>query len=96
MTGPGRPGVRFTVRLTPRGGLDRVDGIAEGSLKARVAAPPIDGGANRALIRLLSRELGVPLGAIRLLAGESGRNKLIAVDGLTREAILERWPDLRL
>ena len=37
---------RFGVRLTPRGGLDRVDGVADGTLRARVAAPAVDGAAN--------------------------------------------------
>ena len=55
--------VRFAVRLTPRGGADRVDGVVDGVLRVRVAAPPVDGAANTALIRLLARELDVPVGS---------------------------------
>lgn len=92
---PGEPGVRFTVRLTPRGGDDRVDTVAEGILRVRVAAPAVDGAANLALVRLLADALGVPRRDVRLIAGASGRTKLIAVDGLSTERLLARWPGLR-
>jgi len=37
------------VRLVPRAGVDRIDGVVEGALRVRVAAPPVDGAANAAL-----------------------------------------------
>ena len=43
---------RFAVRLTPRGGADRVDGVLAGALRVRVAAAPVDGAANAALMAL--------------------------------------------
>ena len=89
-------GARFAVRLTPRGGADRVDGVVDGVLHARVAAPPVEDAANRALLRLLADELGVPRRDVRLVAGAGGRTKVIAVDGVDPGALLERWPDLRL
>ena len=95
MTPPGGPGVRFTVRLTPRGGADRVDGAVDGVLRVRVAAPAVEGAANLALVRLLADELGVPRSDVRLVAGATGRTKLIAVDGLSPERLLARWPGLR-
>jgi hypothetical protein len=85
---------RLAVRLTPRGGADRVDGVGEdGVLRVRVTAPPVDGAANEALCRLLARELGVPRGAVRLVAGQTGRRKTleIAVDPAIPAA---RWPNL--
>jgi hypothetical protein len=96
VTPPGGAGARFTVRLTPRGGLDRIDGVRDGALHARVAAPPADGAANHALVRLLARELDVPASAVRLVAGASGRTKVIAIDGVGPARVLERWPALRL
>ncbi len=88
------PGVRFMVRLTPRGGADRVDGVVEGDLRARVSAPAVDGAANQALLRLLAAELGVPRTAVRLVAGAAGRRKLIAIDGLQAAVVVARWPGL--
>ena len=86
--------VRFAVRLTPRGGADRIDGVVDGVLRVRVAAPPVDGAANTALIRLLARELDVPAGAIRMVAGESTRHKTIAARGSAAERLRVRWPGL--
>ncbi len=87
--------VRIPVRLTPRGGSDRVDGVADGALRVRVAAPPVDGAANRSLLRLLAEELGVPRGAVRLVAGETSRVKVVEVGGVEPAAIAARWPGLR-
>jgi uncharacterized protein len=88
------PDVRFTVRLTPRGGVDRVEGVVDGMLRARVAAPPVDEAANRALVRLIGEELDVPHRAVRLVAGQSGRVKVIAVDGIEPERVRARWPGI--
>lgn len=87
---------RFAVRLTPRAGSDHVDGVVEGVLRARVTAPAVDGAANHALIRLLAGELGVGRSDIRIVAGATGRHKLLVVDGLTGDAIVARWPGLRV
>jgi uncharacterized protein YggU (UPF0235/DUF167 family) len=87
-------GVRFAVRLTPKGGLDRVDGVVDGELRGRVAAPPIEGAANHALLRLIATELDVPRSSIRLAAGATGRRKLIVVDGVDPAMVRERWPGL--
>jgi len=94
----GRPGsVRFAVRLTPRGGADRVEGVSEeGALIVRVAAPAVDGAANEALVRLLARELGVPPSAIRLVAGLTSRNKVAAVSGIEVVQPARRWPGLKV
>ncbi len=103
---PGRPGalrrtavtapeVRFAVRLTPRAGRDRVDGVGEdGMLRVRVAAPPADGAANEALVRLLADVLGVAPSEIRIVAGRTTRRKIVAVGGLADGALLARWPGL--
>ncbi|MHB8460221.1 MAG: DUF167 family protein [Candidatus Limnocylindrales bacterium] len=86
--------MRFAVRLTPRGGRDAIDGVVDGALRARVAAAPADGAANETLLRLIARELGVPRATVSLIAGATGRRKLVAVDGLEPGSLLARWPDL--
>jgi len=85
---------RFSVRLTPRGGADRIDGVAGGVLRARVAAAPVDGAANRALLHLLADELGVAPRDVSLVAGAGGRTKVVAVAGLDPARLVERWPGL--
>ncbi len=80
--------LRFTVKLTPRGGSDHISGWATGPeghrlLKARVSAPPEDGKANDALIRLLAAELHVGRGQIQIISGATSRTKVIEVQGLT-------------
>ena len=87
---------RFAVRLTPRGGADRVDGVVDGVLRVRVAAPAVDGAANQALLRLLATELEIPRTSIRIVAGAGGRGKLIVAEGLQSGQLLARWPDLKL
>jgi len=79
-------GVTLSVRLTPKGGRDAVDGIerlADGRavLKARVRAAPSEGEANAALIRLLAKTLSVAPRQVRLAGGATGRIKRIRVDG---------------
>lgn len=94
---PGRASTRFAVRLMPRGGLDRVDGVSgEGVLQARVAAPAIGGAANAALVRLLAEELDVARSSVQLVAGATGRHKLIIVDGVSPEYVATRWPGIKV
>jgi len=86
--------VRFAVNLTPRGGADRVDGVIDGVLRARVSAPPVDEAANEALIRLLARQLDVPRSMVRVAGGRASRRKTIEVEGCDAEAVRRRWPGL--
>jgi len=88
--------LRIAVRLTPRGGADRVDGVVDGALRVRVAAAPADGAANEALLRLLGRELDIPRSGIRLVAGHAARAKVVTVAATAdlRRRLLERWPGL--
>ena len=79
-------GLRLSVRLTPRGGRDAIDGVetlADGRsvLKLRVRAAPSDGEANAALIALLARELDLPRSTLTLAAGATARLKTVALTG---------------
>jgi len=79
-------GLLLTVRLTPKGGRDRLEGIIEDAdgrpaIKARVSAPPVDGAANVALIKLLAKALGVSKSKIRFASGETARVKRLHVIG---------------
>ena len=79
-------GVALAVRLTPKGGRDAIGGIetlADGRavLKVRVAAPPSEGEANAALIRMIAKALRVPARDIVLAAGATGRVKRLTIAG---------------
>lgn len=62
-------------------------GIREGVLQARVAAPPVDGQANRALCRLIARRLRVAQSKVAIVRGEKSRNKVVAVEGVSSFAL---------
>ena len=80
---------RITVRIVPRASRDVVVGMRAGALLVRVTAPPVDGAANEALVRLLSRRLGVAKGAIRIVTGRTSKVKVVEVAGI-EEAELQR------
>jgi uncharacterized protein (TIGR00251 family) len=78
---------RISVRLTPRGGRDVVEGWDGDVLRVRVTAAPSEGEANEALIRLLAKELHVPPSRVSLVAGGRSRTKIVDIDGMTDEAV---------
>ena len=80
-------GVRFSVRVQPRASRSEVVGLHGDAIRVRLAAPPVDGAANEALVELLADRLGVSRRAVRIVGGASGRSKTIDVDGVTIEAV---------
>jgi uncharacterized protein YggU (UPF0235/DUF167 family) len=79
-------GVRVAVRLIPRGRADRIDGVARladgtPALRVSVRAPPEDGRANEALLRLLAVYWGLPRRDLTVVAGLRSRNKSVHVAG---------------
>lgn len=68
----------------------------DGVLRARVGSPAVEGAANNALIRLIADELGVARRNVRIVAGASGRQKLVVVDGIAAPTVAAHWPGLRL
>lgn len=74
--------VRIPVRVQPRASRTELAGEHDGALKVRVAAPPVDGKANEELLGFLSRTLSVPKRAVSVVSGESGRQKVVEVEGL--------------
>lgn len=76
---------RLRIRLTPKGGRDRLDGVVSDAsdtalLKVRVTAPPVDGAANTALIKLIAKALGIPKSRVALVSGEASRVKVLELD----------------
>ncbi len=84
---------RILARVRPNARRSEVTGYVEGILEVRVAAPPVKGRANQALIALLSDVLDVPGNSIAIEKGLTSRNKTISVTGLGQDqatALLER------
>ncbi len=79
-------GLVIEVRLTPRAAMDRLDGVETLSdgrpvLKARVRAVPEKGLANEAIVKLLTKALGLPVSRAQLLAGDTARRKSVLLEG---------------
>ncbi len=77
------------VRLTPRSGRNEIVGWHEGLLRVRVTAPPVDGKANAALERLIAKALGVPKRDVSLVSGARGREKTVAIAGVSQADVDE-------
>jgi uncharacterized protein len=77
----GRPAAVLLLHVQPRAARTEVVGRHGDAIKIRLRAPPVDGAANDELLRFLAERLGVARSALRLVAGESGRRKRVAVTG---------------
>ncbi len=83
-----RQGAAITVKVMPRARKTQVAGLmADGTIKIRVAAPPVDGAANQALIEFLAQVLGLPKDQIEIIAGAASQRKLISLVGISPEAV---------
>ena len=86
MTAP----ARITVKVKPRGSKDALEGWKEGALIVRLTAPPVDGAANSALVKLLAKKTGVTRSSIRIVSGERGRSKIVEFEGISPDELNER------
>jgi uncharacterized protein len=75
--------VRFAVHVQPRASRLEIAGVHGDALKVRLTAPPVDGAANRQLKELLADTFAVSVHAIRILAGEGSRSKVVEIDGVS-------------
>jgi uncharacterized protein (TIGR00251 family) len=80
---------RISVRVQPNAAKNEVAGLTDNVLCIRLAAPPVKGKANRELVAFLSRLLGIKKDGINIIRGHTARNKVIVIDGLSREHALE-------
>jgi uncharacterized protein (TIGR00251 family) len=76
----------ITVRVIPRSGRNTLE-WEQGSIKARLTAPPVDGAANEALIALLAERLSVPRRTITIVRGATSRQKTVEIAGMTQEDV---------
>jgi uncharacterized protein (TIGR00251 family) len=81
-------GVRFEVRVQPRASRSEIVGEQEGALRVRLAAPPVDGAANDALIALLADLLNIPKRDIRIVSGATSKRKIIEAEGVSAAQVV--------
>jgi uncharacterized protein (TIGR00251 family) len=86
---PRGDGVLLQLSVVPNARRTEVDGLHDGALRVRLAAPPIDGRANEALVAWLAKSLGVARRDVEVLRGESSRRKQVAIAVSAEEA--SRW-----
>ena len=77
----------IAVRLQPRAKRNEVVGLRGDAIVIRVTAPPVDGKANEALIRLVAKRAGVAPSRVEIVRGHSAREKVIRVEGVADEAL---------
>jgi len=79
-------GITFNVRVVPRASRSEIAGEVDGALRVRLAAPPVDGAANRELIRVLAKELKVPQNSIDIVAGLASKSKTVSIRDVSDDA----------
>ena len=79
----------ISVRVIPRSSKNSIE-WEQGKLKVRLAAPPVDGAANEALVALLAEQLGLPKRHISIVRGASSRQKIVEITGVTPENLEQK------
>jgi uncharacterized protein (TIGR00251 family) len=83
-------GLTFAVKIHPRAKMNAITGQVGDALKISLTAPPIDGKANAACIDFLAKVLRVSRASVTIASGESSRQKVIRVAGITSEDMRTR------
>jgi len=85
-------GVVLTLHVVPRSSRTAFAGRHGDALKVRLQAPPVDGKANKALLRFLARTFDIPARDATLLSGQTSRTKRVLLKGVTRQTVAARLP----
>ena len=78
------------VRVIPRARKTESAGERDGAFLIRLAAPPVDGAANDALVAFLADTLSIPRRAVRIVSGERSRHKRVAIEGVSADDVKAR------
>jgi uncharacterized protein (TIGR00251 family) len=79
--------VVFKVQVVPRSSRSEVVGEHNGSLRVKIAAPPVDGAANEELVRVLAKTFDVSRSAVTIVSGQTGKVKQISIKGRTNDVV---------
>ena len=87
----GKKGSALAIRVTPRARRNEIFGILnDGTVKIRLTSPPVEGKANAALVEFLADILEVPRSRVEIVAGKTGRDKLVSILDLDAETVQKR------
>ncbi len=82
--------ITFTAKIVPRASKSEIVGELNGALKIRISAPPVDGAANKELIKVLSKFFGVSKSDIEIVSGETSKLKQIRIENLSSNEFLSK------
>jgi uncharacterized protein (TIGR00251 family) len=74
-------GLTFAVRVVVRASFSGIVGVRDGALRVRVAAPPVEGAANKELIKVLAKSFKLPLKAVEIVSGVNSKSKTVRIQG---------------
>jgi uncharacterized protein (TIGR00251 family) len=80
-------GIVFAVKVQPRARRNAITGVVGDMLKLALTAPPVDGRANQAVIEFLAELFEIPRASITIASGETSRNKVVRIAGLSKTAV---------
>ncbi len=80
-------GSLLSVRVIPRARRSEITGTRGDAVVVRLAAPPVDGAANAALVEFLAERFGIPRTRVTIVAGERSRDKMVRLDGVTAASV---------
>ena len=84
-----KEGISLSLRIQPRSSRNKIAGLLGEELKIALTAPPVDGEANEACLKFLSKFFGKPLKYIHLESGHTERSKRVFIEGLVEAELLE-------
>jgi uncharacterized protein len=84
--------VTFAVHVKPRSSRDEVVGTHGAAMALRITALPVDGAANEAVCRFFAKALRVSLGSVEIVAGQTGKAKILKVWGVSTQAVMALLP----
>ena len=77
-------GLTFDIQVIPHASRAEIAGVQEGAFKVKVTAPPVEGAANEACIKLLSKELGLKKSQMEIFSGAKSRKKTVMIKDISK------------
>lgn len=77
----------LSIYVQPRASKTEISGVHDGLLRIRLAAPPVDGAANEALVAFIAKKLDIAKSRVRVVSGLASRRKVVRIEGMTEDAV---------